>query len=410
MDDTLRVLRRTWLEQRGADAEARYLRERMRRGELARARVELCAWLGHDPAAQALDGPPPAGEFVDWRGWARALDDAGRRLVIEGVHRHRLRPLEGLPGVWARLDAALEGWWRAPSEASLAALEAALASVHQSAPELLLPTGAMRLTSLAAKATTGLPLGGAELRALCLGESGSSTFVPSVAAALVGWALGPEHTWTTQQDPRSPARAAAHLAQRRAAGELSAEALRLAAYAGHAPARLALAAADQATPEPPAALGPWLDGLAPWGANVQFEATMSAAIELQAYMWVTDLLDDLATEPEDAVHAQLALLEGHLDRAVEAIGDGWTDDWEHSAKADALTRAAAQLEADAADLPPICPPPFAAQLTQLVTLLRAQHDPTAACHAAHALLHDRPAALAQARTDLIRRALDVRVT
>ncbi|MGE0711441.1 MAG: hypothetical protein AB7N76_15755 [Planctomycetota bacterium] len=78
-DARLRELER---EDGPVEQEAALLRERLRRGELTLGALELCAYLGHWPAQLALDGPPPAGEFVPFERWSGQLT---RSLWLEVI-------------------------------------------------------------------------------------------------------------------------------------------------------------------------------------------------------------------------------------------------------------------------------------------------------------------------------------
>lgn len=80
MDARLRDVERAFLTSGAPEAEARYLRELVRQGELPLERVELAAFLGHVPAVQALDDcPRPA---LDAEELAQALDRSRERIRI----------------------------------------------------------------------------------------------------------------------------------------------------------------------------------------------------------------------------------------------------------------------------------------------------------------------------------------
>jgi len=67
------------------EAEAELLRERLRSGELARARVELLASLGDDAARMALDAPPPLLPPGDLRALATGLEDYGKEHLVRAA-------------------------------------------------------------------------------------------------------------------------------------------------------------------------------------------------------------------------------------------------------------------------------------------------------------------------------------
>lgn len=76
-----------------ADEQAQLLRERLRSGELNEEALELCAYLGHGPAIDALGRPAPAGEFVPWDRWGDALD-GNREAWLAVLHLGCARALE----------------------------------------------------------------------------------------------------------------------------------------------------------------------------------------------------------------------------------------------------------------------------------------------------------------------------
>lgn len=69
-----------------ADEQAQLLRERLRSGELSEEALELCAYLGHGPAIDALGRPAPAGQFVPWDRWEEAL--SSHRVMWLAVLEH----------------------------------------------------------------------------------------------------------------------------------------------------------------------------------------------------------------------------------------------------------------------------------------------------------------------------------
>lgn len=78
MDARLRDVERAFLTSGAPEAEARYLRELVRQGELPLERLELAAFLGHPPARQALaDTPRPALEAEEL---SRVLDRSAARI------------------------------------------------------------------------------------------------------------------------------------------------------------------------------------------------------------------------------------------------------------------------------------------------------------------------------------------
>lgn len=66
-DSYLRELERRWRESGAAIDEAAYLAERVRAGDLDRDKLDLAAYLGHEPAKQALNWESyPEPELMDW--------------------------------------------------------------------------------------------------------------------------------------------------------------------------------------------------------------------------------------------------------------------------------------------------------------------------------------------------------
>lgn len=71
-DESLRELERQWTQETGSlEAEAAFLLERMRMGQLSQDRLEVAAYFGQPAARAALSLPPPLGEQAvkNWRTW-----------------------------------------------------------------------------------------------------------------------------------------------------------------------------------------------------------------------------------------------------------------------------------------------------------------------------------------------------
>lgn len=86
-DLRLRELERRWLESRSLEAEARYLLERSRVGDLDDERLKLAAWCGHEGARHATGvSPCEVADGVDVASWVRGLHETHPRLFWVAMH------------------------------------------------------------------------------------------------------------------------------------------------------------------------------------------------------------------------------------------------------------------------------------------------------------------------------------
>lgn len=136
-DDRLRELERAWREAGDVASEARWLRARLRAGELDPARVELAAGLGHPAAARVLDRTPGRPDLAEL---AAALAAGGREACVRAVvglawmQPVQAPPFEGPNDRLLEVLDALDAWAAEPTperEASAAAAGEAAAEAAQ---------------------------------------------------------------------------------------------------------------------------------------------------------------------------------------------------------------------------------------------------------------------------------------
>jgi hypothetical protein len=138
-DQRLRDLERRWHETGAITDEAAFLRERVRAGALARDRLELAAYCGHEAARQALEQIKAT--RVGLRKWAVGLRRWGGEAATRGAVAAARAASTATRDLWSdgRVDSALaraEDWARCPCEehareaqqAALDALEAFIAA------------------------------------------------------------------------------------------------------------------------------------------------------------------------------------------------------------------------------------------------------------------------------------------
>lgn len=129
-DDRLRALARRWKETGSAPDQARYLRERLRAGELERGRLELAARFGSEAAGLALDGagPPartPVSAYSRWlKGWLEG-EPPPLELRIQAAALHARALVSLVPffadttdpaelEAWEQILATVEDWVQRP--------------------------------------------------------------------------------------------------------------------------------------------------------------------------------------------------------------------------------------------------------------------------------------------------------
>lgn len=216
-EDYLRQLELRWRETGDAPDEARYLVERMRAGLLGRPRLELAAFLGHEGARLALPGSPsldsddPTKLAADLWPWgkeacvAAAVSAVHAALSDDGDDRvlgtRDLRPQTAVE--------AAAAWVHCPCDAHIAAArvaaDAALLAAGISGANAATPDRHLALAAhhaAAAAAAWPFPIATKHaLRAIkyaCEATSRSPLLSPReltsvICAALVPWALGPDH-------------------------------------------------------------------------------------------------------------------------------------------------------------------------------------------------------------------------
>lgn len=284
MDHTLRRLRRAWLESQAVDDEARYLAERVRQGELAPERVELCAWLGHQAAVEALDAAPPAGRFVPWHRWGTQVDPEGHRTLVETAFRVRVQDaVDSLEPPWGALAVAIQRWCHSSDADTKAEVSSALGALDDylsGGGELPVPGQPyLLLRSIAEWVSDAHGLFGHQLELTCLGYT--NDYQAAVAGPLTEWALGAAHPWAGVFAPSLSRAIGDYLAECVSSGLLAPEDLTLAAYAKDSGALLALDRLGQSCPESPPDLDGWLRGLVRLDRTVVRGAVLAAASSLR---------------------------------------------------------------------------------------------------------------------------------
>lgn len=269
-DEGLRELERAWRRSGDPIDEGRLLAEALRLGRLVRERVELAAYLRHEPARLALGDGAPAGEHVPWPSWVAAVDDDGRRALVRALVAG-VRAWRGLtdPGLIAASE-ALEGWLALPGADHPRLLREARDALRVDAigpealdPETLARTVAawcLREACLLVLAPGSDAVEGALRRVAGAAHADGLPWMSagaSVVDPVLAWALGPAHRWQRRpvQGDDAPGR---YLRERLRRGQVALEVVRLAAYAGDAAAR---AACEDRAPAAPEDLEAWLVGL-----------------------------------------------------------------------------------------------------------------------------------------------------
>lgn len=110
-----------------AAARARLIAERLRAGVIARARVELAAWLGDAASRIAIGAPERATGDGDLERWARGVEAHGREVAVRAALAATCRAvaevrLEGAAaGVVASALETVEVWLACPCDEHVAA-------------------------------------------------------------------------------------------------------------------------------------------------------------------------------------------------------------------------------------------------------------------------------------------------
>ncbi|MCO5166331.1 MAG: hypothetical protein M9894_08205 [Planctomycetes bacterium] len=370
-DTALRELERRWRATEDPADEARVLAERLRSGRLPPARLELAAYLGHGPARAALGDGAPAGDFVPWARWRRALDAPGRAALLLGalvqLDLARAVAEERHAGLAEALR-AVEAWCACPCGEHARAVEqaeppetlghpaydaAGLDEPTGGEPTLLRAASLLRAVCRAAGERADAVLGEDPLGLLMRGLLGAARRRGPVGLGLeplVRWALGAAHALTpapARDDLEAEAR---WLLERVARGDLARDAVTLAAYALAPAARAALVIQGDGGAEGQEAAAPevtapdaWVAGLARWGAGWAPRAAAWYVVEaVDPWTEWGHLLERTAEEGGDVfVHGTRALLEAG--DAVRRWADAPADDARRAleAHADALAALAA---------------------------------------------------------------------
>ena len=104
MDERQRDLERRWRETGDPAAEAAWLQERLRAGQLAPERLEVAAELRHPAAVEAYGGS--VGSLLERMGSAEQQAECvawlGERLQAEGLIRLSLAAARSLQPIWTR--------------------------------------------------------------------------------------------------------------------------------------------------------------------------------------------------------------------------------------------------------------------------------------------------------------------
>lgn len=261
-DARLRELERRWQRSGDVEDEARFLGERLRRGDLAVERVELAAFVNHGPARTVLGDAAPTGLYAPFRRWAATFDLAGRialaRVAADLVDQE-LAELDREPdGRLPEALAAARAWCRCPCPTHESLASEWVPAIEALANDLLgegqfleaIPCESLREACQIPRATSEE-----------LGKILSSLALAPEAGALTPWALGEGHAHCPAQDDPIAAEGR-YLAHRIKVGDLSRERVELAAYAGYLPA--AQAVELEPPSEDPAA---WVAGLSRWGPD-----------------------------------------------------------------------------------------------------------------------------------------------
>lgn len=363
-DEALRELERAWRTSRDPRDEARLIAEGLRLGRLARERVELVAYLRHEPARLALGDGAPAGEHVPWASWVAAVDGDGQRALVRGlVAGVRARRGPSDVGVTAACE-VLEGWLAQPGAEHPRLLREARDAlrVDPFGPEALEPEGlartiaawCLREACLLVLASGPDAVEGALRRVAEAVHADGLPWLEGRAAPLVdpvlAWALGAGHTWVPSPESASQGPeegGARYLRERLRRGEVPLAQVRLLAYAGDVSAE---AACDGRAPAAPADLEPWVAGLQAFdpalprrvvaglaehvllrpitrawlGAPVTPRGHAVRAALVRQASDACDALRAWAEEPSDAVRAALArhaegLAPGPMDRAAPGV-------------------------------------------------------------------------------------------
>lgn len=212
-DDYLQQLEARWRETGDSPDEAALLRERMRAGLLARPRLELAAFLGHEAARMALPGSPGldsdeptrlAAELWPWgkEACVAAAVSAAHAVSADGAAARDSRPQRAVEAAAAWVHCPCAAHVAQAREAADAALQAAgIAQPNARASAGRYPALAAHHAAAAAAAWP-LPVAMkhahraikyAEEAALTLRVMGKDELTAIICQALVLWALGPQH-------------------------------------------------------------------------------------------------------------------------------------------------------------------------------------------------------------------------
>lgn len=74
-----------WAKSGDPAARARLISDQLRAGSIARARVELAAWLGDAASRVAIGAPERAGGDLDFERWTRGLEAHGREVAVRAA-------------------------------------------------------------------------------------------------------------------------------------------------------------------------------------------------------------------------------------------------------------------------------------------------------------------------------------
>jgi hypothetical protein len=192
-DDRLRDLERR-AQAGDLEAQARLLRERLRAGDLTQGRLELAAYLGHEPARVALGPTAPdepadlnalAGGLQKWGPPAvlRAVAAATRSFVDQANDTPRTRE-SSIRAALASLD-ALDRWVECPCAEHQQALQATLG------PSVILSTVVQACLTIADSGSYST-LMRTVIGLLTAFQRGPQAVLQAVRADMIPWALREE--------------------------------------------------------------------------------------------------------------------------------------------------------------------------------------------------------------------------
>jgi hypothetical protein len=237
-DTELRELERRWLASHDPADEARLLAARRRTRELSRARLDIAAYVGHRPAIEALSAAAPAGDYVPWRLWRQGLDEAARAPLVSFALKVAEQTGAKTPELQAT-RARLRAWCACPCPEHVASVGPAPEPTLGSASFTAVSDVRVLVEAISAPLPSSRgrrdPLERVlhRLARLHARDVERAVLTPEVEA-IVRWALGSAHALIPASTPVEPG---TFLAERIRRGELTADRLVIAAYAGHELAR-----------------------------------------------------------------------------------------------------------------------------------------------------------------------------